>query len=362
DVDLHSPKAIEKLIRNHELGLLVTEHPNPSRFGVVYTDAKGNVTEMVEKPEAPKSNLVTIGVYVLDDRIFKYKLVRHERLGEYFLPELFQQLLKEYPMTVEKSDFWHPIGYPKDVESAEMIIRKQGEGNMRENKTPVFIIAGGKGTRMPESEKDKPKVLVEIAGHPMLHWQIEELRKQGFSNITLSLGYRAETVVEWLKKSGNHDIRYVIEPEPLGTGGGLKLAIAGIKEPFLAMNADDIADVNFRALIRHGGDGRWNVLTGFQITDARAFGLLKCDEYKKICSFEEKKPDATDGGLVNIGHYYLLPDVFDGTPDAFSIEHDVFPRLASAGKLLLYDHPGYWLPTGTTEQLAMTREYFAKAH
>ena len=215
---------------------------------------------------------------------------------------------------------------------------------------------------MPDGEKDKPKVLVEIAGHPMLHWQFKELRRQGFWSITLSLGYRADMVIDWLKSSGNSEVRYVIETEPLGTGGGLKLASQGIKEPFLAMNADDLANVNFGALIRHGGRGTYSVLTGAEIKDARAFGLMKCDEHKKICSFEEKNPEATEGGLVNIGHYYLLPNIFEGTPKAFSIEHGIFPKLAAAGDLLLYKHTGYWLPTGTEEQLQVTREYFSKSH
>lgn len=359
--DLHSKAAIEKLLR-HDLGLLVAEHTDPRRFGVVHADQSGHVVSIEEKPERPKSNLVVVGVYVFDGRIFNYELVKHP-LGEYFLPEVVTQLLKDHRMVAEKTNFWHPIGYPEDIEAAEAILKKkQGLSRGERSATPVIIIAGGKGTRMPDDEKDKPKVLVEVAGKSLIQWQIDEARQQGFWNITLSLGYKAEKVVEWLKASGNTEIRYVVEPEPLGTGGGLKLAAKGIREPFLAMNSDDLADVNLSALIRHGGDGAWNVLSGKAIADVRAFGLLKCDEDKKVCAFEEKNQKAEEGGVVNIGHYYLLPEIFEGTPNAFSLEHDIFPKLAGAGKLLLYKHTGYWLPTGTPEELKATREYFAKSH
>jgi NDP-sugar pyrophosphorylase family protein len=64
--------------------------------------------------------------------------------------------------------------------------------------------------------------------------------------------------------------------------------------------------------------------------------------------------------MVNIGHYYLRPDIFDGTPDSFSSEKDLFPRLAKEGKLVLYTHTGYWLTANNAEQIKGTRDFFAK--
>ena len=358
--DLHSPKALENLLK-YPFAMLVHEHKNPERFGVVEVDKNNVVVGFEEKPLAPKSNLVSPAVFVLDDRIFKYPKVKH-RTGEFFAVDQINQMMKDIPLIAEKSDFWFPVGYPEDIDALEFFLEKKNGISKKKNQTPVIIIAGGKGTRMPEGEKEKPKALVEIAGKPMLHWQIEEVRRQGFENIILSLGYKAEMAVEWLKKSGNSHIQYSIEKEPLGTGGGLKLAAKGINEPFLAFNADDLADVNFHGLIRHGNGGVFNVLAGAEIADARAFGLLKCDEHKKICAFQEKNPSSSEGGLVSIGHYYLTPDIFDGTPEAFSIENDVFTKLAAEGKLVIFKHTGYWLPTGTAEQLQITREYFSKSH
>jgi NDP-sugar pyrophosphorylase family protein len=342
--------------------VLVAEHKEPRRFGVVVPGPGNKVQAIEEKPENPKTNLVVTGVYVFDDRIFKYKLVRNERLGEYFHPELVSQLLKDHEMVIEETDFWHPIGFPHDIDAAEELLRKNERSAARQTSNiPVVILAGGKGTRMPDHEKDKPKCLVDVAGKPMLAWQIEELHKQGFFNIHLALGHKADMVVEWLKKAGHKDVSYAIEHEPLGTGGAMKLALAGANGPFVGINCDDFADVNLYSLIRHSCENTYCVLSAAEIGDARTFGLIECDDKKKICAFKEKDPNIQKG-LVNIGHYYLHSDIFDGMPKAFSIEKDVFLRLAVSGKLVLHSHNGYWVTANNAEQLASTRDYFEKLY
>jgi NDP-sugar pyrophosphorylase family protein len=357
--DLHSKDALTRLI-THSLGVLVTEHDDPRRFGVVVPGENNKVLAIEEKPEHPKSNLVVSGVYVFDDRIFDYEPVMHPRLNEYFIPDIVEMLLKDHEMVIEKTEFWHPIGYPHDIDVAEKILSEEGRVSKKKYSTPVILIAGGKGTRMPEDEKHLPKCLVGITGKPMLQRQIEYLHHQGFFNITLSLGYKADLVIDWLKQNNYTDIKYVVEVEPLGTGGGIKLALSENKEPFIAINCDDLADVNLTALMRHSSNNKYNVLSIMDIDDASTFGLIECDEKKKICAFKEKDPNAKKG-LVNIGHYYLQPNVFDGFAKAFSIEKDIFPKLAATGNLVAHKHAGeYWVTANNAQQLRSTREHFEK--
>jgi NDP-sugar pyrophosphorylase family protein len=115
--DFHSIESIKTLCKSDN-AMLVAHHSNPSRFGVVVTDEKGYVKEIEEKPKTPKTNIVSTGVYKLDDTIFKYPLIK-DKSGEYFIPPLIEKLITEKNIQTVTSNFWHPIGYPKDIERAE---------------------------------------------------------------------------------------------------------------------------------------------------------------------------------------------------------------------------------------------------
>lgn len=105
-----------------DLAMLAAEVPNPSRFGVVVMDENGCVLELEEKPEIPKSNLVSTGAFTLDGRVFRYPLERNERFGEYFLTANIQKLAREYPVVVKKARTWIPIGYPEDLLRAASLL------------------------------------------------------------------------------------------------------------------------------------------------------------------------------------------------------------------------------------------------
>ena len=357
--DLHSAGAIKRLVQRG-VGILAQEYEDPRPFGVLEVDAQDRVIGIEEKPKQPKSNLVAVGVYVFDSTFFKHPMPLSAR-GEYEYIEPLRAMLREMAVVVERTDFWHPIGQPHQIDSAERILAGTQKLLHPYADTKVIIIAGGRGTRLPAQEQDKPKCLVEVAGKPILAWQLENIRRQGFHRIHLALGYKAEAVIAWLTQSKNMDITYTVEEKPLGTGGALKLAMGEERKPFIALNADDLADVNYESLIRHSLGDKHSVVAGRAIDDVRTFGSLVCDDYKRICDFKEKSPEP-QSGVVSIGHYYLTPDVFVGMPEAFSIERDVFPKLAAALKLILCSHAGnYWLTTNTAEQLAEARNYFAKS-
>jgi NDP-sugar pyrophosphorylase family protein len=122
--DLHSPEALKRLLK-HDLAVLVTHHEDPSRFGTVLTDKDGRVIHTEEKPEKPKTDMVVVGVYVLDTRFFTYEMELDERTGEYFIPPIVNRMIKDHKMFVEETDFWHPIGYPEDITTAEEVLKKR---------------------------------------------------------------------------------------------------------------------------------------------------------------------------------------------------------------------------------------------
>lgn len=118
--DLHGKAGLEACLR-HSRSLLIAEHAEPERFGVVELAADGTIAAITEKPARPKSNLVSTGTMVLDGNIFNYEPVRHEN-GEYYLTGMFGQLIRHLPVAAEKTGLWFPIAAPGDIAAAERFL------------------------------------------------------------------------------------------------------------------------------------------------------------------------------------------------------------------------------------------------
>lgn len=120
--DLYCKDDLEKMTKN-DLSLLAYEVEDPSRFGVVKTDKKGNLLEVVEKPQGLGRSLVAVAVYMLNKDFFKYDLVDIGN-GEFGLPQTIASMAKDYPIKVEKAEKWFAITCPEDLAAAENVIDK----------------------------------------------------------------------------------------------------------------------------------------------------------------------------------------------------------------------------------------------
>jgi len=120
--DIHGADGVARLITQHRPCFLVAEVEDPRKFGVIETDADGKITTFEEKPEYPKSNLVSSGFFVLPIKILDYKVPPHEN-GEEYIPDRVERMMKDgYEFYTERSTRWIPIGYPEDLEKAEAIL------------------------------------------------------------------------------------------------------------------------------------------------------------------------------------------------------------------------------------------------
>jgi len=120
---------LEDVIRRHnedraDAVFLTEEVPweEASRYGVCNTNAYGEITEVVEKPDEPESNLVMTGFYTFTPAIFHAcKLVQPSNRGEYELSEAVDLLIRS-GRTIDafRIDGWRiDVGYPEDRERAE---------------------------------------------------------------------------------------------------------------------------------------------------------------------------------------------------------------------------------------------------
>ena len=118
--DIHGEGDVAR-VTSYSRGMLSKTSSNPERFGVIVRNPDGTLSEIVEKPTHPPSNLVSTGVMVLDDHIFEFE-PQHPVNGEYYLTEVIERYSKKYPVAVVEEHFWVPIGYPEDIVRAETLL------------------------------------------------------------------------------------------------------------------------------------------------------------------------------------------------------------------------------------------------
>ncbi|MBW9140452.1 MAG: nucleotidyltransferase family protein, partial [Candidatus Aramenus sp.] len=115
----------------------------------------------------------------------------------------------------------------------------------------AIILAGGFGKRLRPLTDDKPKPMVEIAGRPIIEWQVIWLKSLGIRTFVVSEGYKKETLINWLTDNEERlGVRFihVVENEPLGTGGAVKKAMEVIDDDFVVVNGDIITNIDVRKL------------------------------------------------------------------------------------------------------------------
>ena len=86
----------------------------------------------------------------------------------------------------------------------------------------ALLLAGGRGTRLGSLTRETPNPLLEVGGRPFLEYLLWNMKRHGITDIIVSVGYLAETVMETLGDGGRYGvtIRYAVEETPAGTGRG----------------------------------------------------------------------------------------------------------------------------------------------
>lgn len=223
----------------------------------------------------------------------------------------------------------------------------------------AILLAGGKGTRLRPLTLHTPKPIVPIFDRPFLQYQIDLLRQvPEIDEIVLSLNYQPRRIEEVFGSGGDLGvhIRYVVEPQPLGTGGAIKFAAGHYSgEPLVVFNGDVLTAVDLPAVLalhRERQAAATIVLT--PVENPTAYGLVETDADGNVRAFLEKPtPDQIRCNTINAGIYVLEPDTLGRIPSdvAYSIERGYFPSLVANGETFVaYVYDGYWLDIGTPEK------------
>jgi mannose-1-phosphate guanylyltransferase len=233
----------------------------------------------------------------------------------------------------------------------------------------ALVLVGGEGTRMRPLTLTRPKPALQLVDRPFIHYIVEWLARHRITEVVMACGFGADPLREVLGEGGGQGprIRYVEEPEPLGTAGPLRLAADEglLGERLLVLNGDLLSDLDLSALIRaHEERGAAATLALHPAEDPSSYGLVRrtggpagpgtspASAEGEVLQFLEKPdPGQIDTDEISAGAYVLERSLIESIPPnkLVSIEHEIFPRLVGQG---LYGHrlDGYWMDVGTPER------------
>jgi NDP-sugar pyrophosphorylase family protein len=221
----------------------------------------------------------------------------------------------------------------------------------------AIVLAGGKAERLGDAAGGLPKSLVPVGGRPLLAWQIGRLAQAGVGRVIVSCSGGDEQV--FLERLGDPGVELVCagEPERLGRGGGIRYASAQREESgdVLAMNGDELVDVDFEALLaRHRSTGAAATVTVAQ--PPSQFGQVDVTDDDVVTGFHEVSRVPY---WVNCGIYVLSEEALARFPEKGDHETSAFPELAAEGRLRAFRHRGLWLTVNTPKELRRADEHLA---
>jgi NDP-sugar pyrophosphorylase family protein len=219
----------------------------------------------------------------------------------------------------------------------------------------ALLLAGGKAERLGEAAQGLPKPLVPVAGFPLAEYTVARLVGAGVTRVIVACRAGQEAAFVNALTGLGAEIDAVGEPEPLGRGGGLRLAASRRREQgaVLALNGDELLDVDFGALLAdHERGGAAATIVVAQVRSP--FGVVDLEEGGSITGFREAPLLAE---WVNSGVYVLGEEALARLPERGDHEQTTFPELAAEGRLRGYRHEGVWLTVNTPKDLRRAADF-----
>ena len=222
-----------------------------------------------------------------------------------------------------------------------------------------MILAGGAGTRLRPVTLEIPKPLLTVKKVPILSHLVAFFVRHGVEDVTVLINRAHKEDFLWWRKrwraSLPKHLRLVVEDEPMGTFGGLRLLSRSLKEPFFLSNGDELKEFDLQAFadfhFTHPARPH-ATLALVKVADPSSYGVPIVK--RGIVTSYLEKPSSPPSSFINSGIYLMEPEIFFyADPDKRYLmnEHDIFPRVAAAGRLAGFRaHKGRWYDCGTLER------------
>lgn len=244
----------------------------------------------------------------------------------------------------------------------------------------AVIMAGGRGTRLQSVARDIPKPMVPIGGMPVLEYEIDCLRRQGFDDILITVGHLGRVIMDYFGDGSGVSpvtgrpfgvrIAYYVENAPLGNAGALLKTLDQWAEDFLLLNGDVVFHVDFQRMIAfHRAHAALATLLAHPNSHPYDSGLLIEGPDHQVLQWlrkEDPRPQYAHNA-VNAGLHILSPQALRAAAarlprgqEAVDLDRDILQPLAGGGGLYAYHSPEYVHDMGTPERLATVRRDFER--
>lgn len=245
----------------------------------------------------------------------------------------------------------------------------------------VVILAGGKGTRISEESKLRPKPMVTIAGKPILWHIMKHYASYGYEEFIICCGYKGNMIKDYfvhyneqekeirfdLNNGQNKMLNWKTENwKVILADTGLETLTAGrIKkirdyignEPFMITYGDGVSDINIDKLLEFHNKEKKTITISSIKPEGRFGALHLSDDGSSVIGFKEKARD--DQNWVNMGFMVAEPSIFDYLGDGNDmLERGPFEKMAEKGEMDTYHHEGFWSPMDSIHD----REYLEKVY
>jgi len=221
--------------------------------------------------------------------------------------------------------------------------------NKKDRANPVFIMAGGFGTRLRPLTDNCPKPMLKVGDKPILEILLNSFISSGFTNFYISTHFMPEIIRKHFGDGSSFgaNIVYVHEDNPLGTGGALGLLPETLSKelPLIMINGDILTNVDYGKLIDfHKNNAADMTVCVREYNYQVPYGVIK-GEGNKIVSVVEKPIQSF---FVNAGIYVISPRIFKSIPKNYRIDMPTLMEreMDQKGSVLMFPIHEYWLDIG----------------
>jgi len=326
---------------------------------------------------SPNSTILEV-LKVIDREALQLAIVidnQQKLLGTVTDGDIRRALIDDKALSAEISEvmFTSPITLPVNTSKSEVLSVMENKGILAiplmkdkhvvglatlkdliqhaQYENPIFIMAGGFGTRLKPLTDHCPKPMLKVGDKPILETLLLRFRRAGFQNFYISTHYLPEVITNYFGDGSSLgiNITYINEDKPLGTGGALGLLPSELIElPTILINGDILTTLDFSKLLEfHSSNKACATMCVREYEYKIPYGVIESEgiSIKKMV----EKP--THRYSVNAGIYVLEPSLIH------SVEKNVYidmpslleEKLGENENVNHYTFHDYWLDIGQTD-------------